>query len=372
MRRLFERTVSRRGVDAWGSARRGKLSRPPIVTFHLALALLLAVVPGCAFGRATARAVGSLFSSPRAVVKTKHPVTPDARLAVLWIGHATALVQMDDKVILTDPVFTNTVGQLSKRIVEPGLDPKDLPPVDAVLVSHMHFDHLSLGSLEIIEPRVRALMLPPGGTAYLTSGFSFPAYELRTWQAWEKDGLRVTAVPVDHVGFRYGIDDTWMTESFTGYVVEYHGLKVYFPGDTAYDQRNFVETAQRFPGIDLALLPIGPIQPRGIMRRFHVDPLEAVQAFVDLGARSMVPIHYDTFVSSTDAPGDALRELRVAEKRWDLGQRQIVPLAIGERRVFVKVGESAEAPATTSPESTPAPKPAPTSTSKIPDDDSFE
>src|SRR5690606_37644394 len=110
---------------------------------------------GCRYGRASLHAVDSFFSSPRPVVKNKTPVTKDARLAVLWIGHATALVQIDDKVILTDPVFTSTVGQVSKRVVEPGLDPKDLPPVDAVLVSHMHYDHLSLGSLEMIEPRVR-------------------------------------------------------------------------------------------------------------------------------------------------------------------------------------------------------------------------
>jgi N-acyl-phosphatidylethanolamine-hydrolysing phospholipase D len=341
------------------------------------LALVTASVPGCFVARAGARVVGSLFTSPREVAKTKHPVTKDARLAVLWVGHSTALIQIDDKVVLTDPVFTSSVGQLSKRLVEPGLDPKDLPPVDAVLVSHMHVDHLSLGSLEEIEPKVKALLLPRGGTAYLTDGFSFPAYELGKWQAWEKDGLRVTAVPVDHVGWRYGVDEAWMKSSFTGYVVEYHGLKVYFGGDSAYDQRIFVETAQRFPKIDLALLPIAPIEPRSVMRRLHMDPGEAVQAFVDLGAGRMVPIHYGTFVTSTDEPSDPLRELTIAQKKVDLGPRVIAPLAIGERRVFVKVGEDPElppertfAPPTPSPGTPPSPAPAPTST--IPDDDSFE
>jgi L-ascorbate metabolism protein UlaG (beta-lactamase superfamily) len=338
------------------------------------LALLLSVAPGCRYGRAGTHAVSSFFSSPREVAKNKTPVTKDARLAVLWIGHATALVQIDDKVILTDPVFTSTVGQVSKRVVEPGLDPKDLPPVDAVLVSHMHYDHLSLGSLEMIEPRVRTVLLPAGGTAYLSDGFSFPSYELRTWQAWEKDGLRVTAVPVDHVGYRYGIDDAWMTESFTGYVVEYHGFKVYFGGDTAYDQRMFVETGHRFPNIDVALIPIGPIEPHAIMRRFHVDPHEAVQAFVDLNAARMVPIHYDTFVNSTDKPGDALRELTKAQKKLDLGTRIIAPLAVGERRVFVKVGEgpAIEAPHPTTSPAKPAPPPTPAPASTIPESDSFE
>src|SRR4051812_18801093 len=170
---------------------------------------MAAALPGCWVARAGVRGTAAFFSSPREVAKTKTPVTKDARLAVVWVGHATALVQIDDKVVLTDPVFTSTVGQFRKRLFEPGLDPKDLPPVDAVLVSHMHFDHLSLGSLGTIESKVKTALLPPGGAAYLTGGFSFPAYELRTWQTWEKDGLRVTAVPVNHVGWRYGIDDDW-------------------------------------------------------------------------------------------------------------------------------------------------------------------
>lgn len=346
-----------------------------------AAVVLLALngLPGCRLGRAAVRAAGSFFDSPRAVAKVDHPVKKDARLAVIWVGHATALVQIDDKMILTDPVFTSTVGQLSKRLVEPGIDPDKLPPVDAVLVSHMHFDHLSLGSLSLIEDKVRMLLLPRGGTAYLTD-FAFPSVELAPWQPWEKDGLRVTAAPVDHVGFRYGIDDAWMKESFTGYVIEYHGIKVYFGGDSAYEQRLFVETAQRFPKLDLALLPIGPIEPRGIMRVFHMDPREALQAFVDLDAQRMVPIHYDTFVNSTDRPGDALRELADARKKLSLGEREIVPAGIGEHWVFVKQGEEPKhtplpvpsPPPTAAPPSTPPPTENKSPPKDIPEDDKLD
>jgi len=345
-----------------------RLSLAAIALAGLCAAPLLA---GCRITRAGGRAASSLFEAPRPVKKLTSPIDKNARLAVLWIGHATALVQIDDKVIVTDPVFTSTVGQLSKRLVEPGLDPANLPPVDAVVISHLHFDHLSLGSLAEIEPKVRMLLMPRTGATYLTD-FGFPVLELRTWQAYEKDGLRVTAVPVDHVGFRYGLDE-WMTEGFTGYVIEYHGLKVYFGGDTAYDQKLFVAVRERFPNIDLALLPIGPIEPHDLMRRFHLDPAEALQAFFDLGAKRMVPIHYDTFINSTDEVGDALKALDVAKKKWDLETREVVPIAIGERRVFIKVGEQAapeppRKPAAPPPAST---KPAPPK-NDVPDDDKLD
>jgi N-acyl-phosphatidylethanolamine-hydrolysing phospholipase D len=312
-------------------------------------ALVASTSTGCFVARIAGGGITSFFTSPKPVKQEKKPVRPDARLAVTWVGHATALVQIGDKVVLTDPVFTSTVGQVSKRLYEPGIDPADLPPVDLVLVSHLHFDHLSLGSLAMIEPKVRQAVLPPTGLRYLTD-FGFPALELQPWQSWEKNGLRVTAVPVAHVGYRYGVDREHMEEGFTGYVVEADGLKVYFGGDTAYDQRLFLETAARFPDIEVALLPIGPIEPRSFMRHYHTDPSEAVQAFVDLGARHMVPVHYDTFVNSTDEPGACLRELDAAQKRWKLAPRDVAPLRIGERRVFVKRGESAKA--------TPAQKPA--------------
>jgi N-acyl-phosphatidylethanolamine-hydrolysing phospholipase D len=345
----------------------------------LGLALLTATSTGCFFARATGRSLDSLFRTSRKVDKVADPVRKDARLAVLWVGHATALIQIDDKIILTDPVFTTSVGQFSKRLVEPGLEPEKLPPIDAVVISHMHLDHLSLGSLDMIESKVRMLLMPRGGTTYLTD-FRFPVIELRKWQAWEKDGLRVTAVPVAHVGYRYGLDAQWMTESFTGYVVEYHGIKVYFGGDTAYDQANFVETGTRFPGIDVALIPIGPIEPRDLMRKYHTDPHEAVQAFLDLGAKRMVPIHYGTFINSTDEPGDALRELDVAQKRWQLGASAIATLKIGEQRVFVKQGEevpTSKAPPVTSPgaqkSAAPASAPRPEAPkSTIPEDDRLD
>jgi N-acyl-phosphatidylethanolamine-hydrolysing phospholipase D len=339
------------------------------------MALALAALPGCAPMRIGARNVGAFFSWPKEVDKIRDPVRKDARLAVLWVGHATALIQIDDKIILTDPIFTSTAGQLARRIVEPGLDPDRLPMLDAVVVSHMHSDHLSLGSLGMLEKKVKMLLLPRGGASCLTD-FDFPALELGRWQAWEKDGLRVTAAPVDHVGWRYGIDSAWMTESFTGYVIEYHGIKVYFGGDSAYDQKVFVEAAERFPNLDLALLPIAPMEPRELMRRTHMDPHEAMQAFIDLKAKRFVPIHFETFAFSAGEPGEERRALEDAKRTMRLGPTRVVaPLQIGEQRVFWKRGEEdpvGKIDDTPKPPPAPAPKKEEPRKNEIPDDDKLD
>ena len=272
------------------------------------------------------------FQDIRPVKKLEHPARPGASLAVSWVGHATMLVQLEDKFILTDPVFTDTVGQISKRLVEPGILPKDLPPIDVVLISHLHFDHLSLGSLELIEDKVQNLIVPQRGLVYVPEAFPFRTWELARWERWEQGGVRITAVPVRHVGFRYGLDGAWMTTSYTGYVIEYRGRSVYFGGDTGYG-RGFRETAERFPHLDLALLPIAPIEPRDFMCRVHLDPNDAVLAFLDLKARYLVPMHFDTFLNSDDEFGAAPRELRRVVKARHLEDR-LVLLAAGEQRVL--------------------------------------
>jgi len=289
------------------------------------LPLALLVLTACA-----GFVLGPIQRVPNRIVQ---PRRDDARLAVLWVGHATALVQMDDRFVLTDPLLTDSVGQLTQRLQEPGIDPANLPALDVVLVSHMHYDHLSLGSLDLIEPKVRRLFIPRGGMVYVPN-YAFDVRELATWQSFEDRGMRITAVPVKHVGYRYGADAAWMTKTFTGYVLEYRGLTVYFSGDTAYDAERFRATAERFPHIDLALLPIAPIHPRSFMEKVHVDPAEAVQAFIDLRAQTMVPIHFDTLINGFDDPGEARTTLQTVVHNRGLDDRVRI-LPIGGQIVIV-------------------------------------
>jgi N-acyl-phosphatidylethanolamine-hydrolysing phospholipase D len=261
-----------------------------------------------------------------------HPERPDAHLAVSWIGHATTLLQIDDRFVLTDPVLVDTIGTgVSRRKVGVPIDAADLPPLDAVLISHMHFDHLSLASLDKIEHRVRRAYLPEGGLVYL-SNMSFDAVDVGRWETVEDRGMQITAVPVDHNGARYALD-TWM-HAFTGWVVRYHGVTVYFSGDTAYAKADFRATRERIGHIDLALLAIAPIHPRGWMRRVHMDPAEALMAFADLGADRMIPIHFDTFVDSIDAPHEARDTLAKLAIERGLEARVKI-LEVGEQTVVL-------------------------------------
>jgi len=281
-----------------------------------------------------AKTASALVSSPREVPnRITNPVRPDGRLVVTWVGHATTLIQMDDIFILTDPVFTKSVGEISARDVEPGLTVESLPHVNVVLISHLHFDHLSLDSLDLVEDKVDRLFVPKGGLTYLPD-YRFEEDELGWWQSRTLGGLTITAVKVQHNGMRYGVDYAWMKTSYTGWVLEYHGMTVYFGGDTAFNRADFVEAAERFPSIDLALLPIAPIEPRSFMESVHEDPNEAVEAFELLHAKYMIPIHFDTFVNSVDEPGDAPRMLDRAVAQKGLENR-VFRLAIGQQKVVI-------------------------------------
>lgn len=307
--------------------------RPTSIALLAALALGSA---SCSVGTILGKNAEAFFHTPAKLPnRITAPLRPEARLAVLWIGHASTLIQIDDKLILTDPVFTETVGQLSRRVVEPGIDPANLPHIDAAVISHLHFDHLSIGSLEMIERKLGTLVLPQKGSSAVPD-FPFETVELPAWKSVERGGLRITAAPVKHSGFRWGVDDGWMDTSFTGYVIEYHGIRVFFGGDTAYDPDLFTAAGKRFPGIDLAVLPISPVNPREIMASRHVDPHEALLAFRDLGARHLVPVHHGTFINSTDPLDEAPSLLREEMRFQGVPEDQVHILAIGEQKVLIK------------------------------------
>ncbi|MBI3004744.1 MAG: MBL fold metallo-hydrolase [Ignavibacteriales bacterium] len=281
--------------------------------------------------------ISSQFPDPIEAVPTKisNPIHPNVELAVLWVGHATVLLQIHDRIFLTDPVFTNTVGMVAKRLVEPGIDPSNLDRVDYTLISHIHLDHFSYASLDEL-PKNGKLLIPSGGALYAPEFGFLETRELSEWETLEEDGVRVTAVPVQHFAGRYGFDTSWMRDKgFTGYIIEYKGVTIFFGGDTGYHPEYFKEVGRRF-SVDVALLPISPIEPRDFMGRVHVDPKEAVQIFEDLRAQTLIPMHYKTFLQGFDpTPEYPLELLRQVAEEKRISDRVIV-LNIGEQKVLKK------------------------------------
>jgi L-ascorbate metabolism protein UlaG (beta-lactamase superfamily) len=261
-----------------------------------------------------------------------------------WIGHATLLLQVGGVNVLTDPQFSERASPVSwagpRRKVPPALRIADLPHIEAVLISHNHFDHLDL-------PSLRALHAQPGGPPHMFVPLGLKRFleregigsvvEQDWWEHTEHLGLRIHQVPAQHFSARTPWDRNEVL--WGGFVVEHPGLRFYFAGDTGYS-RDFSDIRRRLGPIDLAALPIGAYEPRWFMRAMHINPAEAVQALQDLRAGHAVAMHWGTF-EMTDEPIDeppralarALAEAGIPRERFFVMKhgetRRLAPLLRG-------------------------------------------
>jgi N-acyl-phosphatidylethanolamine-hydrolysing phospholipase D len=270
---------------------------------------------------------------PPAPDTIKTPLLQNAGLAVAWIGHATTLIQIHDKIFLTDPLFTNTIGMLVKRAARPGIDPSILQKVDFIFISHLHFDHLSYGSLDML-PKNGTLIFPDGLAAYIP-GFGFKnVEEMKPGDSIEIDSVRITAVPAQHFNGRYGIDRDWIGDrGYTGYVFEYKGITVFFAGDTGYNSESFKEIGRRFK-IDLAIIPIAPAFGSTLGSYVHVNPRGALEIFKDVRAKYMMPVHFGTMLyGSTTNPQAPLNVLKADAKEERMSDK-IIALGVGEQKIL--------------------------------------
>lgn len=232
-----------------------------------------------------------------------------ADLRVTFVNHATTLVQTSGVNVLTDPVWSERVSPVSfagpKRVRPPGIRFEDLPPIDAVLVSHNHYDHLDVPTLRALQSRFRCRILTPLGNAALMARYGIDAEDL-DW--WERKGM-TTLVQAQHFCAR-GLSDR-NTTLWGGFVIHGRGGNVYFAGDTGWGD-HFAKIGDLFAPIRLALLPIGSYLPRWFMRPAHIDPEEAVDAHHKLGASTSLAIHYGTWELGDDGEFDPVDDLRRA------------------------------------------------------------
>lgn len=223
-------------------------------------------------------------------------------LQVTWLGHSSALIQLGTKTILMDPVLTTYASPVSftgaKRFSEIPIQPEALPPLDIVLLSHDHYDHLDRETILAIDSKVKAYIVPLGLESYLLDWDidSSKIHSVGWWDSVSLSGIDVTATPAQHFTGRNPLKDnaTW----WCGYYFRDDTHSVYFSGDSGYSS-GFSEIGERFGGVDLALLECG--QYNTAWPSIHMHPRETVQAAKDVKAKWMVPVHWGVFSLSTHA-----------------------------------------------------------------------
>lgn len=239
------------------------------------------------------------------------------QVRVTWIGHSGFYVEMGHRSVVIDPNWAKWLGFL-KRIREPGLHLHELPEVDLVLVSHAHHDHMHKKSLKILQSTNGVIV--PTGSASLVKRLGFPAvHEMQVWDMMEFDGMEVIHTPAMHWGARF-IHDTH--RDYGGYIVRAGGRSVYHCGDSAYFP-GFAEIGKRHD-IDVALMPIGAYDaPSG--RDVHMNPEEAVRAFMELGAKVLIPMHYGTFPLGNEPTHEPVERLLAEADRLGVAHCVMVP-----------------------------------------------
>lgn len=245
---------------------------------------------------------------------------------ITYIGHSTTLIRLGDFNIITDPIFSKRAF-VSKRIVAPGMDFCDLPPIHCILISHAHLDHLDRPTLRKFDKEIPIII--PAKTKALVKRLGFERItELSSWEEINIDGVRITAMPARHFSRRWLVD---FRRGYCGFIMQSNSKTIYFAGDTGYFA-GFSEIGRKFH-IDVALIPIGAYHPRVTLKHFHVNPQEAVNAFKELRAQRMIPIHWGTFRISAepvDAPLQWLGKIIFAENL----QSKVIILRHGESRIF--------------------------------------
>ena len=270
----------------------------------------------------------------------RYDALPPGENAVTFIGHSSFLIELGGVRALVDPVFARSLVVLRRQRL-PGLDWGSLPPIDVVLLTHAHMDHLNVGSLRRVIRRTRRIsgrapeVVVPRGVEDLVNQLGFArVHAMEWWQELQVAGMKVTMTPARHWGARMFRD---VHRGFGGYVLEAGGVTVFHSGDTAYFD-GFREIGRRLAP-DIALLPIGAYFPDSY-RAVHTSPEEALRAFQDVGSRVMVPMHFGTFRLGREPMDEPPLRLMAEAVRLGLADK----VRILEEGARLQVGQAVSVP----------------------------
>lgn len=295
--------------------------------------------PGAGNGRSFA-AVPKMLAEPRApwpsrVAVEQRPPAPrpaTAWAALTFVGHATFVIETAAATVLTDPMFSDRASPVPflgpQRVRQPAVRLDQLPPIDLVLLSHNHYDHCDLPSLRYLARRFDPLLITPLGNGRLArrAGFS-RVEELDWWQGSARAPFAVSVLPAQHFSARTPFNRN--RALWGSFMLRLETRQLFFAGDSGYNG-HFASIRERYGEPDLALLPIGAYEPRWFMQDVHMNPAEAVQAHLDLGAALSVGMHFGTFQLTAEGIDEPLADLHQARQDRGVDSAAFRTLEFGE------------------------------------------
>lgn len=262
---------------------------------------------------------------------------PQEKPQITWIGHATMLIQYEGINILTDPIFSDRASPVSfagpKRFNKPALEIKDLPPIDFVLLSHNHYDHLDLPSVKGIGNSTMWLVPLENRIFLEDAGIKEEnIIDFDWWDAKQFPKLTITSTPAQHWSARSLWD---RNESlWSSWLIQYEGFTVWYSGDTGYNLYQFKEIGSKHKDIDLALISIGAYAPRWFMKDMHTNPEEAVQIHQDIGSQYSIGVQWGTFVLSAEPLNEPPIKLKEALEKKGISPKEFETIKIGETKIL--------------------------------------
>ena len=258
-----------------------------------------------------------------------------SRPSLTWVGHATFVMRLGGKLIATDPIWSERIAVIARKVA-PGVALEELPPLDVVAVTHNHYDHLDAPTIRRINARAGEQPLyvtPLGNGRWLTKAGAKRVVELDWWQSHREGDLEITLVPARHWSMRA----PWNRNDalWGGFVFRAGDGTAYHSGDTALFD-GFVEVGQRLGPIDWAMLPIGAYEPRWFMEPQHMNPEDAGEAFVRLGARVLCAMHWGTFKLTDEPLREPPERMQKLFADRGLDPARLWLFAIGETRALTR------------------------------------